>query len=55
MKGQTFVTPEDIKAAAVPVLAHRCIGGEGSEREKRLSIEALLDTVPVPTENWSRV
>lgn len=55
VKGRTFVTPEDIKAAAVPVLAHRCIGGEGSEREKRLRIEALLDTIPVPTENWSRV
>ncbi len=52
--GRDYVTPEDIKAVAVPVLAHRCIGGEGSEREKILMIEGLLDTVPVPTENWSR-
>lgn len=54
VEGRDFVTPEDIKAVAVPVLAHRCIGGEGSEREKTLMIRGLLDTVPVPTENWSR-
>lgn len=53
--GRDYVTPEDIKKVAVPVLAHRCIGGEGSEREKMLMIRELLDTVPVPTENWSRL
>jgi len=54
VRGRDFVTPEDIKAVAAPVLVHRWIGGEGGEREAAAGIRQLLQTVPVPTENWSR-
>ncbi len=51
LAGRTFVTPDDLQALAVPVLAHRLVidpgltfaGGTG-----RGIIEALLATVPVP-------
>ena len=54
VRGRDYVTPEDIKDTAAAVLAHRCIGGEGGEREKHILIKQLLSAVPVPTENWSR-
>lgn len=54
VKGRSYVVPEDIKALAVPVLAHRLttarafgLLSSGSEIIKR-----LLDTVPLPTEDW---
>lgn len=53
--GRDYVVPEDIKAVAVPVLAHRYIGSAGSEHDKIQKIRDLLETTPVPTENWSRL
>ncbi len=47
-----YVVPEDIKAVAVPVLAHRLLLEESSEARRQERILTLLDTVPVPTENW---
>ncbi len=49
-----YVVPEDIKAVAVPVLAHRLAvtGGVGSQAQKQ-AVEELLQSVPVPTEDWS--
>ena len=44
VQGRDFVTPEDVKAVAIPVLAHRCIGGQGGEREKTLQIAELIGT-----------
>lgn len=55
VKGRMFVTPEDIKAVAVPVLAHRYISEEEGYLQKKKRISELLDSVPVPTENWSRL
>jgi len=52
VKGRDFVTPEDIKTVAVPVLAHRLICEENTEREKQNRIRALLSTIAVPTEHW---
>ena len=53
MSGRNFVIPEDVKRAAVPVLAHRLIM-TGSARIRRGSdsaaIEEVLRTTPVPTE-----
>ena len=46
-----YVTPDDIKALAVPVLAHRLIlpSTDGSkDRSGRASIQEILNTVPVP-------
>lgn len=53
VSGRDYVVPEDIKAVAVPVLAHRLID-EGSAYEKQTAIEQLLSLVAVPTEDWSR-
>lgn len=55
VRGGEFVTPEDIKAIAVPVLAHRLSvsGGIGSQAQKQ-AVEELLHSVPVPTEEWEK-
>ncbi|MGN0483418.1 MAG: AAA family ATPase [Lachnospiraceae bacterium] len=55
VKEREFVVPEDIKAVAIPVLAHRCIGEFATEAQKQAVIEKLLQQIPVPTENWARV
>lgn len=55
VKGRSYVVPEDLKTLAVPVLAHRLItartmtGGSSG----RQIIEQILETVSVPTEDWS--
>jgi MoxR-like ATPase len=54
LDGRSYMVPDDIKAVAVPVLAHRVVprsrasvgGGRGREAETILS--GILDTVPVP-------
>jgi len=56
LRGRTFVVPEDIQALAVPVLAHRLVlsqGGFDREGGERL-IRSLLETLPVPTEDWKQ-
>lgn len=54
VQGRDFVVPEDIKAVAVPVLAHRMSAAvdtlDGSAGEK--IIEELLGSVQLPTEDW---
>ena len=51
LSGRSFVTPEDVKAQAVAVLAHR-LGLETKARYTGVSKEDLvreiLDAVPVP-------
>lgn len=54
IKGREYVVPEDIKTLAVPVLAHRLVlartlTGRSTGRQ---IIEQILNTVPVPTEEW---
>ncbi|MGD2163696.1 MAG: MoxR family ATPase [Anaerolineales bacterium] len=51
MKGRDFVTPDDVKALAVPALAHRLIVGSAArirEVDERDIIRELLDRIPVP-------
>ncbi len=52
VNGREYVTPEDVKKAAVPVLAHRLVlrtaFGAGSQGKK--AVEEALSLVPVPTE-----
>ncbi len=52
ISGRDFVTPDDVKALAVPVLAHRVIlrGLYGKSGEGERFIEELLQKTPVPTE-----
>jgi len=57
LSGRDYVSPEDIKVFAVPVLAHRIILRAG-DRSEALSaadaISSILASVPVPTEKWTR-
>lgn len=55
LEGRSYVTPDDVKALAVPVLAHRLVfgygsGGNGYGQE---FLQKLLETTPVPTEDFT--
>lgn len=52
LRGRAFVTPDDVKRLAVPVLAHRLIprGLYGREGESDRLMKEILQAVPVPTE-----
>lgn len=54
VQGRDYVVPEDIKAVAIPVLAHRLIAEEDDYRHKTNKIQGLLQSVAVPTEDWKR-
>ncbi|OVE84199.1 AAA family ATPase [Natronolimnobius baerhuensis] len=52
MRGQEYVTPDDIKRVAQPVLAHRLVltpDATVNEVQKSRVIESVLESVPVPT------
>ena len=52
MPGRDFVTPDDVKHIADPVLAHRVVltpDARVDGVEKSAVIDAVLDDVPVPT------
>lgn len=54
LDGRDYVSPDDIKALAVPVLAHRIVlgyGSGGAEGAVKLT-EDILAAVPVPTESF---
>ncbi len=55
LQGRTFVTPDDVKAVAVPVLSHRIIlsYGYGKSNENQAFIERILSQIDVPTEDFS--
>lgn len=51
MSGRDFVTPDDVQALSVPVLAHRLVLTNEARlagQDARSILEQLLDTVPVP-------
>lgn len=54
--GREYVVPEDIKTAAVPVMAHRLVlsRGYGSALTGEKKIREALEQVAVPTEEWER-
>lgn len=57
VNGRDYVVPEDIKAVAVPVLAHRlAITGSNllGTFDSVSYITDILDKLIVPTENWSK-
>lgn len=56
MDARDYVTPEDIKAVAVPVFAHRVKsrGTYGTALSNERIIEEILRTVPVPTEDFGK-
>ena len=56
VESRAFVTPEDIKEVGVPVIAHRLAisGMAGSSQAQKEAAQALLQSVPLPTEDWSK-
>lgn len=56
VRGGAYVVPEDIKAVAVPVLAHRIqlSGSAGLVGAQKQVIADVLASVPLPTEDWSK-
>ena len=52
VRGRAYVIPDDVKALAVPVMAHRVIlrGLYGKAGENEAFIREILDKVPAPTE-----
>lgn len=55
IQGRAFVTPEDVKTLAVPVLAHRIISYtnmSGNANRTKL-IDEILETVSVPAEDFT--
>jgi MoxR-like ATPase len=57
IEGRAFVTPDDIKDVAVPVLAHRLVLTPEAELNKRGSteiVEELLTSTPVPVASAGR-
>lgn len=53
VNGRDYVVPEDIKAVAIYVLCHRLVG-ELDETQKKAFVQGLLDSVALPTEDWTR-
>ncbi len=52
MQGRDFVTPDDVKRVAYPVLAHRVVltpDAKVNNVRKDEIVESVLDSVPVPT------
>jgi MoxR-like ATPase len=54
LDGREYCLPDDIKALAVPVLAHRLILSYGYQQSKDCEdkINAILAEIPVPTEDF---
>jgi MoxR-like ATPase len=51
LQGRDYVIPDDIKALAVPALAHRALlspVGQSQAKESSTFIDEILNTVPVP-------
>lgn len=55
LNGRSYVIPDDVQALAVPVLAHRILSGYSAagDNSARELIQKLLETTPVPTEDFS--
>lgn len=55
IQGRDFVTPDDVKALCVPVLAHRLLSYATNQSNAVQNIlEEIIGSIPVPTENWSK-
>ena len=53
VQGREYVVPEDIKEVAHPVLCHRWIG-EANKEQTQAAVTGLLNSVQMPTEDWSK-
>ncbi len=48
MEARDFTTPDDVKAVVPPVLGHRVLSRSAAPGATRESLQAILNTVPVP-------
>ena len=48
--GRDYVIPEDVRALAKPVLAHRIAAGSSRTEDVEAQLQALIAQIPVPTE-----
>lgn len=55
VQGRDYVVPEDIKKVAIPVLNHRLLSVDSGEQQKTSLINGLLQSISLPTEDWTRV
>lgn len=53
LQGRDFVTPDDVKALAVPVLSHRIVAGYGKAEESKAFVRSIVEKTTVPTEDFS--
>ncbi len=53
LQGRNFVTPDDVKHLAVPVLSHRIIMGYGKRNAGKDFLTNILATIKVPTEDFT--
>ncbi len=53
LQGRAFVTPDDVKALAVPVLSHRIVMGYGKAEESKAFVRSIVEKTTVPTEDFS--
>lgn len=53
VQGRDYVVPEDIKEVAHCVMCHRLIG-EFDEVQKKVVVTNILNSVELPTEDWSK-
>ncbi len=53
--GRNYVIPDDVKAVAVPVLAHRIMttGSFGKSKENEAIVQEILQRIEVPTEDFA--
>ena len=54
VQGREFVVPEDIKTVALSVLAHRMISESAYTKQKESVIYGLLNSISLPTEDWTK-
>ena len=52
LQGRNFVTPDDVKALAVPVLSHRIVMGYDKANSAKDFVEQILVSTAVPTEDF---
>ena len=56
LQGRSYVNPDDVRAVAVYVLAHRLVLGYGMDNGSNSSnelVEKIIENIPVPTEDFT--
>ncbi len=54
LQGRNYVTPDDVKAVAVPTLAHRIVRSYSKGNESAAFVQSIIDKTAVPTEEFDK-